>query len=106
MKQESQVLKRNLHVLQNAIPPDMGDKLSGYLLAIAKESFDVMKEHKELREKNNLGVLTTHEKEETVKDNLMKAFQLIKQENAFYQFLHLRRTDQNMVIQGNQINHE
>ena len=84
----------------------MGDKLSGYLLSIAKESFDVMKEHKELREKNNLGVLTTHEKEETVKDNLMKAFQLIKQENAFYQFLHLRRTDQNMVIQGNQINHE
>ena len=78
------MLKRNLHVLQNAIPPDMGDKLSGYLLAIAKESFDVMKEHKELREKNNLGVLTTHEKEETVKDNLMKAFQLIKQENAFY----------------------
>ena len=57
-----------------------------------------MKEHKELREKHNLGVLTTHEKEENVKDNLMKAFQLIKQENAFYQFLHLRRTDQNMVI--------
>ena len=104
MKQESSVLKRNLHVLQNAIPPEMGEKLSGYLLAIAKESLDVMKDHKELREKHNMGVLMTHEKEEIVKDNLMKAFTMIKQENAFYQFLHLRRTDQPMVIQDNQIN--
>ena len=79
----------------------MGEKLSGYLLAIAKESLDVMKDHKELREKHNMGVLMTHEKEEIVKDNLMKAFTMIKQENAFYQFLHLRRTDQPMVIQEN-----
>ena len=93
MKQESSVLKRNLHVLQNAIPPEMGETLCGYLLAIAKDSLDVMKEHKELREKHNMGVLITHEKEEKVKDNLMKAFTMIKQENAFYQFLHLRRTE-------------
>ena len=71
----------------------MAETLCGYLLAIAKDSLDVMKEHKDLREKHNMGVLITHEKEEKVKDNLMKAFTMIKQENAFYQFLHLRRTE-------------
>ena len=62
----------------------MGEKLSGYLLAIGKDSLDVMKEHKELKEKHNMGVLNTVDKEERVKDNLLKAFQMIKQDNAFY----------------------
>ena len=79
----------------------MGETLCGYLLAIAKDSLDVMKEHQELREKHNMGVLITHEKEEKVKDNLMKAFTMIKQENAFYQFLHMRRTETQMKIEGN-----
>ena len=62
----------------------MGEKLCGYLLGIAKDSLDVMKDHQELREKHNMGVLTVHEKEERVKENLMQAFKMIKQENAFY----------------------
>ena len=50
-----------------------------------------------------MGVISTHDKEERIKDNLMKAFTMIKQENAFYQFLHLRRTDAQMLIQGTHI---
>ena len=71
----------------------MGEKLCEHLLAIAKDSLDVLKEQIELKEKHNMGVISTHDKEERIKDHLMKAFTMIKQENAFYQLLHMRRID-------------
>ena len=64
----------------------MAETLSGYMLAIAKESLDVFNEHRELRNKHNMGETMINNKEELVKENLKKAFDLIGHGNAFYQF--------------------
>ena len=76
----------------------MGDKLCEYLKAIGKDALDVLKEHIQLKEQHNMGVITTHDKEERIKDNLKKAFTMVNQENAFYEFMYLRRMDNQMQI--------
>ena len=71
----------------------MAEKLCEHLLAISKDSLDVVKDHISLKEKHNMGIISTHDKEDRIKDNLLKAFLMIKQGDAFYQFLHMRRLD-------------
>ena len=62
----------------------MAESLSGFLLAIAKESLDVINDHRELRVKHNMGETMVNDKEEKIKDNLKKAFEMIGHGNAFY----------------------
>jgi len=94
MKQESEVLRQNLQMLQNMVPEEISQKISDLLLAMAKDALDNMDEHLELRQKHNLGQIAALDQRERFVDNLRRTLEKIKRGDEYYRFMHLRTISQ------------